>query len=148
DVTLAPRRDLAMIAVQGPCARAKFWNAWPELRPSTESLKQFEAADLDGAFVARTGYTGEDGFEVMVQGSEAEALWRGLAAAGVSPAGLAARDTLRLEAGMNLYGQDMDESITPFECGLAWTVDLRTAREFVGRVSLEATRPRYGFVGL
>lgn len=148
DVTLAPRRDLAIVAVQGPAAREKFWAARPGTRAATEPLRNFEAVETEGLFIARTGYTGEDGFEVMAPVGEAAALWRALAAAGIAPAGLAARDTLRLEAGMNLYGQDMDESVTPYECGLGWTVDVRAAREFVGRTALEQKRPRWGFAGL
>jgi aminomethyltransferase len=143
-VTLAPRRDLAMIAVQGPNARAKFWQVRPAARAATEPLGAFFAADLGDLFVARTGYTGEDGFEVMVAADAAPALWRDLAAAGVAPCGLGARDTLRLEAGMNLYGQDMDESISPLEAGLGWTVDLSGAREFVGRTALERAKAAGG----
>ena len=82
------------------------------------------AKDGTALFVARTGYTGEDGFEIVVPQDEAVALWDALLGAGVKPAGLGARDTLRLEAGMNLYGQDMDETVTPYEAGLAWTVAL------------------------
>jgi aminomethyltransferase len=148
DVTLQPRRDLAIIAIQGPQAREKFWTARPQVRASTEALKSFEAAEIGDMFVARTGYTGEDGFEVMVPTAEAETLWRALQAAEVSPAGLAARDTLRLEAGMNLYGQEMDETVTPLECGLAWTVDLSAGREFIGRQALENNQPRFAFAGL
>jgi aminomethyltransferase len=148
DARLEPRRDLAIIAVQGPHARERFWTAMPHTRDATAALKNFEAAQIDGTFVARTGYTGEDGFEVIVPAAEAETLWRALAQAGVAPVGLAARDTLRLEAGMNLYGQDMDESVTAYECGLAWTVDLRSGRDFVGRAALEGKSPRFGFGGL
>jgi len=144
DVAVAPRRDLAMIAVQGPNARARFWHARPQARAATEPLGAFFAADLGELFVARTGYTGEDGFEVMVPATQAAALWNDLAGAGVAPCGLGARDTLRLEAGMNLYGQDMDEQVSPLESGLAWTVDLAAPREFVGRAALEALRARGG----
>jgi aminomethyltransferase len=143
-VTLAPRRDLAMIAVQGPNARAKFWQVRPQTRIATESLGAFFAADFGNLFVARTGYTGEDGFEVMLPADEAPALWRDLGAVGVAPCGLGARDTLRLEAGMNLYGQDMDESVSPLEAGLAWTVDLTGTRDFVGRRALEQQKARGG----
>jgi aminomethyltransferase len=143
-VTLAPRRDLAMIAVQGPNARAKFWQVRPQTRAATESLGAFFAVDLGNLFVARTGYTGEDGFEVMVPADEAPALWRDLAAVGVAPCGLGARDTLRLEAGMNLYGQDMDDTISPLEAGLGWTVDLAAPRDFVGRTALESAKARGG----
>jgi aminomethyltransferase len=144
DVAIAPRRDLAMIAVQGPNARAKFWQARPGARAATESLGAFFAAQAGDLFVARTGYTGEDGFEVMLPAAHAPALWRDLAAAGVAPCGLGARDTLRLEAGMNLYGQDMDETVSPLEAGLAWTVDFKTPREFIGRAALEQQRARGG----
>ena len=113
-IVLTPRTDLAMIAVQGPNARAKLWRALPGSEQVSAGLKPFTAASastpLGDAFIARTGYTGEDGFEVMISGSRAVDLWQALAAAGVRPAGLGARDTLRLEAGMNLYGQDMDET--------------------------------------
>ena len=90
--------------------------------------------------VARTGYTGEDGFEMILPEPHAVALWNALAAAGVHPAGLGARDTLRLEAGMNLYGQDMTEDVTPWEAGLAWTVALDAGRDFIGRAALEAQK--------
>jgi len=148
DVTLTPRHDLAMVAVQGPNAREKFWTAFPQTRAATEPLKPFHAAEAGDMFVARTGYTGEDGFEVMLPAAAAEGLWGALRHSGVAAAGLAARDTLRLEAGMNLYGQDMDESITPFECGLAWTVDFSNPRDFIGRRALEQNPRRFGFLGL
>ena len=91
-------------------------------------------------FVARTGYTGEDGFEIIVPEAQAVAFWNALLAAGVKPAGLGARDTLRLEAGMNLYGQDMDDTVSPFEAALAWTVALDEGRDFTGRAALEAQK--------
>ncbi len=147
-VTITPRRDLAMIAVQGPNARAKFWQVRPATRAATESLGAFFAAEVGDLFVARTGYTGEDGFEVMLPATQAAALWADLKAAGVAEAGLGARDTLRLEAGMNLYGNDMDESISPLDAGLAWTVDLKSSREFVGRTALERDGARKALVGL
>ncbi len=136
-VTITPRRDLAMIAIQGPNARAKFWQVRPATKAATESLGAFFAAAVGDLFVARTGYTGEDGFEVMLPAGRAAVLWSDLKTAGVAEAGLGARDTLRLEAGMNLYGNDMDETISPLDAGLAWTVDLKTPREFVGRAALE-----------
>jgi len=136
-VTIAPRRDLAMIAIQGPNARAKFWQVRPATKAATESLGAFFAAAVGDLFVARTGYTGEDGFEVMLPAGRAAVLWADLKTVGVAEAGLGARDTLRLEAGMNLYGNDMDETISPLDAGLAWTVDLKTPREFVGRAALE-----------
>jgi len=143
-LSLTPRTDLAMIAVQGPQARAKVWRALPGSEPATASLKPFTAAtvktEFGEVFIARTGYTGEDGFEIALAGARAAEVWRALAAAGVRPAGLGARDTLRLEAGMNLYGQDMDETVSPLESGLGWTVDLASPRDFVGKAAL-AGRP-------
>ncbi|MEW6690069.1 MAG: glycine cleavage system aminomethyltransferase GcvT, partial [Pseudomonadota bacterium] len=140
-VRLRPRRELAMLAVQGPRAREKFCAALPELRAASEPLQGFFAAEIDDAFVARTGYTGEDGLELLLPAERAGETWRRLLAAGVRPCGLGARDTLRLEAGMNLYGQDMDRGVTPLECGLAWTVALASARDFVGRQALERRVP-------
>ncbi len=107
-----------------------------------EKLGRFASATVRSAagaelFVARTGYTGEDGFEVVLPADQAPALWQALLDAGVRPAGLGARDTLRLEAGLNLYGQDMDESVTPYEAGLGWTVSLDEGRDFIGRAALE-----------
>jgi aminomethyltransferase len=148
NVEISPRRDLEIVAVQGPRAREKFWAAAPQLRTPSERLANFEAVQEGGTFIARTGYTGEDGFEVMIPAEEVEGLWRVLAQHGVKPAGLGARDTLRLEAGMNLYGQDMDEHVTPLECGLAWTVDLKTGRNFVGRSALEQSHPDRKLVGV
>src|SRR5690606_7671417 len=108
DVTLRARRDLAMIAVQGPQARELVWQVHPEWQSATDALKAFFAASVaPDTLVARTGYTGEDGFEIVLPATQTEALWNRLLAAGVAPCGLGARDTLRLEAGMNLYGQDM-----------------------------------------
>jgi aminomethyltransferase len=149
---MTPRDDLAMIAVQGPNARAKVWAALPGSAAATEALKPFFGAAapnaLADAFIARTGYTGEDGFEVMVPAAHAAAVWNALVAAGVKPCGLGARDTLRLEAGMNLYGQDMDETVSPLAAGLAWTVDLASARDFVGKSALAALAPAQQLLGL
>ncbi len=147
-LTLTPRPDLAMIAVQGPQARARVWQVLPGSEAVTAGLKPFNAATFGPHFIARTGYTGEDGFELVVPTADAETLWRSLAAAGVRPCGLGARDTLRLEAGMNLYGQDMDEKVSPLESGLAWTVDLTSPRDFVGKAALLATPPTRQLVGL
>jgi aminomethyltransferase len=138
-VAIKPREDLAMVAVQGPNAREKFWRAFDETKPATEALAPFQAARMgDDIMVARTGYTGEDGFEVIFPAGEAETIWRRVLAQGVRPCGLGARDTLRLEAGMNLYGQDMDDTVSPFEAALAWTVALDEGRDFIGRAALEA----------
>ena len=148
EVNIRPRHDLAMIAVQGPLARSKVWQSFPGSRAATEALKPFVAVQIGDAFVARTGYTGEDGFEITLPGRRAPALWQALTVAGVRPCGLGARDTLRLEAGMNLYGQDMTEAETPLESGLAWTVDLASARDFVGKAALTAKTPDRTQVGL
>jgi len=147
-ITLRARRDLAMIAVQGPRARAKTWQALPELKNASERLGAFFGAQAGDAFVARTGYTGEDGFELLVPAPRAVATWNSLAGALVHPCGLGARDTLRLEAGMNLYGQDMDESVTPLESGLAWSVMLEGTRDFVGKAALLAQTPARKLTGL
>ena len=151
-LSLVPRVDLAMIAVQGPHARAKVWKALPGSEAASAGLKPFQGAEvktpLGDVFVARTGYTGEDGFEIIVPAARARALWDALAAAGVKPAGLGARDTLRLEAGMNLYGQDMDETVSPLCAGLAWTVDLASPRDFVGKAALVASPPKEQLAGL
>ncbi len=98
--------------------------------------------------VARTGYTGEDGFEIAVAADKVHALWDALVAVGVKPAGLGARDTLRLEAGMNLYGQDMDESVNPLNAGLAWTIDLVSERDFIGKAALLEQGQSFQFLGL
>jgi aminomethyltransferase len=147
-VTIVPRRDLAMVAVQGPKARAKVWQTLPQSRPTTEAIGPFFAAEWDAFFFGRTGYTGEDGFEIMLPAVDAPGLWRALLDAGVGAAGLGARDTLRLEAGLNLYGQDMDETVTPLECGLKWTVDLESPRDFIGKAALLAAPPRAQMLGL
>lgn len=139
NVSLTPRRDLAMIAIQGPQARERFWQAFPESRAASEDLAVFQANEWNDWLIARTGYTGEDGFEISVPAEQAMSVWQKLLAAGVKPAGLGARDTLRLEAGMNLYGQDMDETQNPLESGLAWTVDFKDAkRDFIGKSALLA----------
>jgi aminomethyltransferase len=152
DVTVALQRDLAMIAIQGPNARDKTLPLLaPALRGSARALAPFCGAAFDAWFVARTGYTGEDGFEVMLPAGEAAKTWNALRAEGVQPAGLGARDTLRLEAGMNLYGNDMDEQHHPLESGLAWTVAFEPGdRDFIGRPALEGLRGAAGdqLVGL
>ncbi len=145
---ITPRPDLAMIAVQGPNAAAKLWQAMPGLQELAENLKPFNAVEMGAMFVARTGYTGEDGFEIMLPVKPAPYFWQALAEAGVKPIGLGARDTLRLEAGMNLYGHDMDETINPLEAGLAWTVDLKSERDFIGKAALLAQPATRKLVGL
>jgi aminomethyltransferase len=148
NLRITPRPNLAMIAVQGPRARERFGAAFPDKRAVADALKPFNAVLAGDWMIARTGYTGEDGLEVAMPAAQAQQVWSALVAAGVRPCGLGARDTLRLEAGMNLYGQDMDEETSPLDAGLAWTVDLSDARDFVGRRSLEARERRADFVGL
>jgi aminomethyltransferase len=152
-VSVSERRDLAMIAVQGPNARDAVHKALPDLAAAAAALAApFTFAAVDEVFIARTGYTGEDGYELMVPAARAAQVWQNLAAAGVKPAGLGARDTLRLEAGMNLYGADMDETTTPLESGLTWTVGWEPAdRDFIGRAVLDAQRGKSDvarFIGL
>ncbi len=133
------RSDLGILAVQGPQAReivGRFLE--PELlSANAASLKPFNAVFHGDTFVARTGYTGEDGYELILPHAELKTLWTQLLDAGVKPCGLGARDTLRLEAGMNLYGQDMDESTHPLESGLGWTVAWTEGRDFIGRTAIE-----------
>ena len=147
-ITISPRRDLAMLAVQGPNARAKVWRALPGSLSVSAALKPFSAVEFGEYFIARTGYTGEDGFEIALPAARAVALWQALIDSAVSPVGLGARDTLRLEAGMCLYGQDMDESVSPLECGLAWTVDFSAGRDFTGKAALLAAPALRHSVGL
>jgi aminomethyltransferase len=141
-VAVVPRRDLAMIAVQGPAARAKTAPLLPvSCREAAGALGSFFGASCDDEWlVSRTGYTGEDGFEVSLPSEAAPDFWQALRSAGVVPCGLGARDTLRLEAGMNLYGNDMDETVSPLESGLAWTVAMDDKRDFVGKAALERQR--------
>lgn len=153
EVDIRERDDLAMLAVQGPEARSIAADVLgPERREAALALKPFSAAELDGCFVARTGYTGEDGFEIALAAADAPGLWQGLLDAGVAPAGLGARDTLRLEAGMSLYGADLDETTSPLESGLGWTIAWEPAdREFIGRSAAEKMRAdasRQRFTGL
>lgn len=137
DVRVELRDDLSMIAVQGPEAIAKVHAASPHIAEIAQGLKRFESSGEADLFVARTGYTGEDGYEIMMPDDEIEGLWMKLIEHDVAPIGLGARDTLRLEAGMNLYGQDMDETTSPLVSGLAWTVALENGRAFIGRDILE-----------
>lgn len=153
DVGVSERPELAMLAVQGPAARelasASIDDEW---REQALTLKPFTAIRAGELFVARTGYTGEDGWEIVMPASMAPAMWDALLEAGVAPCGLGARDTLRLEAAMNLYGNDMDEHVTPLESGLGWTIAWQPEeRQFIGRNVLEKLRGaanRKRFVGL
>jgi len=140
-VEVLERDELAMIAVQGPEARDKVHAVLGSDAAQVKGLVRFAATEVGELFVARTGYTGEDGYEIVVPAEQAEDLWHQLRDAGVLPCGLGARDTLRLEAGMNLYGQDMTEETSPLISGLAWTVALQPeGRPFIGREVLEAER--------
>jgi aminomethyltransferase len=140
-VAITEHHELAMIAVQGPQARDKVLSLLPEEdAAAAAALKPFTAEYHGDLFIARTGYTGEDGFEVSLPADQAEVFWQSLLQAGVTPCGLGARDTLRLEAGLNLYGQDMDEAVTPLESGLGWTVAMKDVRKFIGRDALESQK--------
>ncbi|QOD11957.1 glycine cleavage system aminomethyltransferase GcvT [Psychrobacter sp. 28M-43] len=145
NIEITERPELAMLAVQGPNAIAKLAQAKPSWADTLAALKPFVGADLtdiEGTdwFVARTGYTGEDGVEVIMHADDAPAFFEQLKANGIKPAGLGARDTLRMEAGMNLYGHDMDETISPYECNMGWTLALKDDRTFVGREALVSKR--------
>jgi len=142
DVTLTERPDLAMLAVQGPNAREKTAElVTPSRAALIRELKPFQGKADGDWFIARTGYTGEDGLEIMLPAVEAQGFLNDLVGAGIAPAGLGARDTLRLEAGMNLYGQDMDEDVTPLAANMAWTIAWEPeGRDFIGRKALEAQK--------
>jgi len=152
DVQVLEKPELAMIAVQGPNAVEKVKAVLPEAVEALSQLGVFFATEYEDYFIGRTGYTGEDGFEIVLPAAKAAGFWRSLADAGVAPIGLGARDTLRLEAGMNLYGSDMDEDTSPLEAGLSWTIALEPAeRKFIGREPLEAlkaSKPANKLVGL
>ena len=153
DVSVSRRTDLGMVAVQGPEAKSRLIPLLhQELADLVNDLKPFHAAWSGEWFIGRTGYTGEDGFEVMLPTGEAADFWLRLTEAGVRPCGLGARDTLRLEAGMNLYGSDMDETVSPLESGLSWTLDLKDPeRNFIGRDALAKQKETGGlrqFAGL
>jgi len=152
DVEIVERTDLSMIAVQGPNARKTAATCLPNsIQQASLELKPFVALEDNDYFIARTGYTGEDGFEIMLPNEKATELWNALAQGGVKPCGLGARDTLRLEAGMNLYGTDMDESITPMECGLNWTVAWEPEdRNFIGQQAILTKKNKVDvrFVGI
>ena len=152
-VTITPRPDLGIIAVQGPNALERVKGVVCEdARRALEGLAVFGCRQVGSWTLARTGYTGEDGAEIILPGDSAPDLWQRLADAGVAPVGLGARDTLRLEAGLNLYGNDMDDTVSPLQSNLAWTVAWEPEdRQFIGRDALEAERragPARQLVGL
>ncbi len=142
-VRIAPEDGRVTLAVQGPEAMERGAAVAGsvisrDFAAALAALKPFNAMDEAGILAARTGYTGEDGFEIYLDQASGAAFWRALLEAGVVPCGLGARDTLRLEAGLCLYGQDMDASLTPLHCGLKWTVAMDPPeRNFIGRRALE-----------
>jgi len=156
EVNIDTPADNVMLAVQGPDALEKAHASVqamnPELAELFDGLKRFASIEQGEWFVGRTGYTGEDGVEIVLPEELANNLWQSLLANDVAPAGLGARDTLRLEAGMHLYGNDLDEDHTAVESGLAWTVDCSDSdREFIGRETLEvqkASGGKYTFTGV
>jgi aminomethyltransferase len=152
DLNIRFRDDVAMIAVQGPRAIEKCLPLFDDYQQEAlRQLARFQGTEFDDCFVARTGYTGEDGFEILTLATQAADLWQSLLAAGVAPCGLGARDTLRLEAGMNLYGSDMDETTSPLVSGLGWTVAMKDDRDFIGKQALLAQQAeglQQNFVGL
>lgn len=135
DVTIAPQTDLAIVAVQGPKAVEVFKRVvTKEIATEIETLNPFSFKFFSKWMIARTGYTGEDGFEVILPAAQVKKFWNSLLENGAKPAGLGARNTLRLEAGMHLYGADMDTSTTPLERGLGWSIDLSDQhRDFIGK---------------
>ncbi len=141
DVAITERPELAMLSVQGPKARERLAGLLEgERARQVREMKPFRFAMEGDWMIATTGYTGEDGVEVVLPGEQAPQLWEKMASAGIVPCGLGARDTLRLEAGLNLYGSDMDENITPLEANMGWTVAFTEGRDFIGRESLERQR--------
>lgn len=141
-IEITVRDDLALIAVQGPNAQAKVGALFTDVqRQAVAEMKPFFGVQAGELFIATTGYTGEAGYEIALPKEKAADFWRALVEAGVKPCGLGARDTLRLEAGMNLYGQEMDESISPLAANMGWTIAWEPAdRDFIGREALEAQR--------
>ncbi|MGV7092016.1 glycine cleavage system aminomethyltransferase GcvT [Siccibacter turicensis] len=141
-VEITVRDDLALIAVQGPQAKEKAGTLFTEAqRQAVDGMKPFFGVQADDLFIATTGYTGEAGYEIALPNEQAADFWQALVKAGVQPCGLGARDTLRLEAGMNLYGQEMDEGISPLAANMGWTIAFEPAdRQFIGRDALESQR--------
>ncbi len=143
-VEVTVRDDLSLIAVQGPHAQAKAATLFTdEQRKAVEGMKPFFGVQAGDLFIATTGYTGEAGYEIAMPNEKAAGFWAQLVEAGVKPCGLGARDTLRLEAGMNLYGQEMDEGVSPLAANMGWTIAWEPAeRDFIGREALEAQRAK------
>ncbi|EJM50468.1 glycine cleavage system T protein [Pseudomonas sp. GM49] len=153
DVQLRERSELAMLAIQGPHARQKIAELVTQSRGNLiQLLKPFEGLSDGDWFIARTGYTGEDGLEIILPADQAPGFFNDLVGAGISPIGLGARDTLRVEAGMNLYGQDIQQDISPLASNMAWSIAWAPAtRQFIGRKALEteqAAGVQHKLVGL
>lgn len=142
NVTVTERPEFAMIAVQGPNAKAKVATLLTaEQQAAVAGMKPFFGVQAGDLFIATTGYTGEDGYEIALPNEQAAEFWQQLLNAGVKPCGLGARDTLRLEAGMNLYGQDMDETVSPLAANMGWTIAWEPGdRNFIGRTALEQAK--------
>lgn len=141
-IELRERDDLALVAVQGPHAQQKAQTLFDDAqRAAVSGMKPFFGVQAGDLFIATTGYTGEAGYEIALPSDQVVSFWQKLLAAGVKPAGLGARDTLRLEAGMNLYGQEMDESVSPLAANMGWTIAWEPSdRQFIGREALEVQR--------
>jgi aminomethyltransferase len=162
DITLTPRRyglnhcadPEVLLAVQGPLSLKVLAQAFPTIVNELDKLAYFHATYLSTNFgklmFARTGYTGEDGFEISIPLSQGQSVWDYLLSisSDLKPAGLGARDTLRIEAGYNLYGQDMNAQTSPLDCGLSWTVDLKSERDFIGKSHLIEQGQQFDFLGL
>ncbi|MGF6437068.1 glycine cleavage system aminomethyltransferase GcvT [Kosakonia sp. 1610] len=142
DITV--RDDLSLIAVQGPHAQEKAASLFTDAqRAAVSGMKPFFGVEAGDLFIATTGYTGEAGYEIALPNEKAADFWQGLLNAGVKPCGLGARDTLRLEAGMNLYGQEMDEGVSPLAANMGWTIAWEPQdRDFIGRDALEQQREK------
>ena len=140
EVVVATPPNLSILAVQGPSALSVLSSVLDSAQVNLLSrLAVFESGFAGDWFFARTGYTGEQGAEIVLPNADAPGLWQALLASGVRPIGLGARDTLRLEAGMNLYGSDMDEGVSPLACNMAWTV-VHNDRDFIGEAAVQAAR--------
>ncbi|QNQ21827.1 glycine cleavage system aminomethyltransferase GcvT [Kosakonia sp. SMBL-WEM22] len=142
DITV--RDDLSLIAVQGPHAQERAASLFTDAqREAVSGMKPFFGVEAGDLFIATTGYTGEAGYEIALPNEKAADFWQGLLNAGVKPCGLGARDTLRLEAGMNLYGQEMDEGVSPLAANMGWTIAWEPQdRDFIGRDVLEQQREK------
>ncbi len=148
DVTVTEKPELALIAVQGPNALQTIQKIFPEkISELVNQLKRFQGGFAEDTFIGRTGYTGEDGVEIIIPADQASEMWNQLHEAGIQACGLGARDTLRLEAGMALYGSDLDEDHTPLDSGLSWSVSMKDDRDFIGKQAL-AVPSKYKMIGL